>query len=69
MEISDQVEGLHWIAARADFIDLRRVAIHGWSYGGYMSLLGLVQRPDVFKVSPENCNDLLYCSVVTQGVG
>lgn len=35
VEIADQVEGLTWIAAKVDFIDLNRVAIHGWSYGRY----------------------------------
>ena len=35
MEIADQVEGLMWIASKVDFIDLNRVAIHGWSYGKY----------------------------------
>ena len=33
VEIEDQVEGLQWLAANMDFIDLSRVAIHGWSYG------------------------------------
>nr|XP_006824516.1 PREDICTED: dipeptidyl peptidase 9 [Saccoglossus kowalevskii] len=51
VEIDDQVEGLQWIANNTDFIDLNRVAIHGWSYGGYLSLMGLAQRPDVFKVA------------------
>ena len=27
-----------------------RVGIHGWSYGGYLSLMGLVQYPAEFKV-------------------
>ncbi|KAL5019615.1 hypothetical protein ScPMuIL_002507 [Solemya velum] len=51
VEIDDQVEGLQWLASRVDFIDLRRVAIHGWSYGGYLSLMGLAQRSDVFKLA------------------
>ena len=51
VEIEDQIEGLHWVAAKTGFIDLSRVAIHGWSYGGYMSLMGLAKRPDIFKVS------------------
>lgn len=50
-EIDDQVEGLQHLASQVDFIDINRVAIHGWSYGGYLSLMGLVQRPDVFKVA------------------
>ncbi|PVD36403.1 hypothetical protein C0Q70_03386 [Pomacea canaliculata] len=52
VEMDDQVEGLKWLAANTDFIDLNRVAIHGWSYGGYLALMGLAQRPDVFKVYP-----------------
>ncbi|XP_072889284.1 dipeptidyl peptidase 8-like isoform X2 [Hemitrygon akajei] len=51
VEIDDQVEGLHYLAAKYRFIDLERVAIHGWSYGGYLSLMGLVRRPDIFKVA------------------
>lgn len=30
---------------------MNRVGIFGWSYGGYMSLMGLAQRPDIFKVA------------------
>lgn len=50
MEIEDQVEGLHYIADKYKFVDLSRVAIHGWSYGGFLSLMGLVHKPDIFKV-------------------
>ncbi|XP_077968391.1 dipeptidyl peptidase 9-like [Styela clava] len=51
IEIEDQVEGLQKAAEIFDCIDLKRVAIHGWSYGGYLSLMGLAQRPDVFKMA------------------
>lgn len=50
-EIEDQVEGLQYLMSQTDFIDENRIAIHGWSYGGYLSLLGLAQRPDIFKVA------------------
>ncbi|XP_052268787.1 dipeptidyl peptidase 9-like [Dreissena polymorpha] len=50
-EIEDQVEGLQWLVSHVDFIDEDRIAVHGWSYGGYLSLMGLAQRPDIFKVS------------------
>uniref|UniRef100_A0A8D2LUP7 dipeptidyl-peptidase IV n=1 Tax=Varanus komodoensis TaxID=61221 RepID=A0A8D2LUP7_VARKO len=51
IEIADQVEGLQYLASRYEFIDLDRVGIHGWSYGGYLSLTALLQRPEIFKVA------------------
>ena len=51
VEISDQVEVLEWLAETTNYIDLTRVAIHGWSYGGYLSLMGLAQRPDIFRIA------------------
>ncbi|KAJ7311160.1 hypothetical protein JRQ81_006765 [Phrynocephalus forsythii] len=51
IEITDQVEGLQYLASRYEFIDLDRVGIHGWSYGGYLSLMALLQRPEIFKVA------------------
>lgn len=52
VEIEDQVEGLQFVAEKYGFIDLSRVAIHGWSYGGFLSLMGLIHKPQVFKVGP-----------------
>lgn len=51
VELSDQVEVLKLLSEKLGYIDLDRVALHGWSYGGYLSLMGLIQYPDVFKVS------------------
>ncbi|KAG8227172.1 hypothetical protein J437_LFUL008056 [Ladona fulva] len=51
VELSDQVEVLQWLCSRLGFIDPERIAIHGWSYGGYLSLLALVHHSDVFKVA------------------
>lgn len=51
VEIEDQVEGLQYVAEKFNFVDLSRVAIHGWSYGGFLSLMGLIQRPNVFKLA------------------
>ena len=50
MEVEDQVAGLEYIAKETRMIDLNRVGITGWSYGGYMSLMCLAKRPDVYKV-------------------
>jgi dipeptidyl-peptidase-4 len=48
LALEDQVEGLHATAALHGFLDLSRVAIRGWSYGGYLTLAALLRRPDVF---------------------
>lgn len=50
VELNDQVEVLSWLASQKSYLDLKRVAIHGWSYGGYLSLMGLVKFPNLFKV-------------------
>ncbi|MET9432533.1 prolyl oligopeptidase family serine peptidase [Streptomyces sp. NPDC006551] len=45
--LDDQVEALHALAKEFP-LDLGRVAIRGWSYGGYLAALGVLRRPDVF---------------------
>ncbi|WP_042376519.1 S9 family peptidase [Streptacidiphilus melanogenes] len=48
--LDDQVEALEALAA--DFpLDLRRVGIRGWSYGGYLAALAVLRRPDVFHAA------------------
>lgn len=49
VEIDDQVDGVKWLIAQG-ITDANRVGIHGYSYGGYMTLLGLLKAPDIFKV-------------------
>ncbi|KAH8340890.1 hypothetical protein KR059_009332 [Drosophila kikkawai] len=51
VELTDQVDALRILADQLGYIDMDRVAIHGWSYGGYLSLMGLVQYPKIFKVA------------------
>ena len=46
--LEDQVDGLHAAAEAHRWLDLSRVAIRGWSYGGYLTLAALLRRPDVF---------------------
>ncbi|CAM5601788.1 Dipeptidyl-peptidase-4 OS=Streptomyces albaduncus OX=68172 GN=FHS32_006789 PE=4 SV=1 [Streptomyces griseoloalbus] len=48
--LQDQVDALHALAG--DFpLDLDRVAIRGWSFGGYLAALAALRRPDVFHAA------------------
>ncbi|WP_309114541.1 prolyl oligopeptidase family serine peptidase [Saccharothrix sp.] len=46
--LEDQVDALQAVAAQEEDLDLTRVGIRGWSYGGYLSALAVLRRPDVF---------------------
>lgn len=48
--LQDQVDALQALAE--DFpLDLGRVAIRGWSFGGYLAALAALRRPDVFHAA------------------
>ncbi|MFJ3232865.1 prolyl oligopeptidase family serine peptidase [Streptomyces sp. NPDC086787] len=47
VSLDDQVEALQDLAKRYP-LDLSRVAIRGWSYGGWLAGLAVLRRPDVF---------------------
>ncbi len=49
--LEDQVDGLHAAAAAWPDFDLSRVAIRGWSFGGFLAALAVLRRPDVFHVA------------------
>ncbi|RBQ17993.1 S9 family peptidase [Spongiactinospora rosea] len=49
--LSDQVEGLREAALRFPDLDLTRVGIRGWSFGGYLAVLAVLRRPDVFHAA------------------
>jgi dipeptidyl-peptidase 4 len=46
--LEDQVDALREGAARFADLDTDRVAIRGWSFGGYLAALAVLRRPDVF---------------------
>ncbi|MDW5328849.1 S9 family peptidase [Plantactinospora sp. KLBMP9567] len=49
--LEDQVDGLREAARRYPQLDLTRVGIRGWSYGGYLAALAVLRRPDVFHAA------------------
>jgi dipeptidyl-peptidase-4 len=49
--LEDQIDGLLALAAEDDRLDLTRVAIRGWSFGGYLAALAVLRRPDVFHAA------------------
>nr|WSY49189.1 S9 family peptidase [Streptomyces sp. NBC_00886] len=49
--LDDQVTSLHETARLHPDLDLGRVAIRGWSFGGSLSLAAVLRRPDVFHAA------------------
>lgn len=49
--LEDQITALHGAAEQFADLDLARVGIHGWSFGGYLAALAVLDRPDVFHAA------------------
>lgn len=49
--LDDQVTALHEAARRYSDLDLSRVGIRGWSFGGSLAALAVLRRPDVFHAA------------------
>jgi dipeptidyl-peptidase-4 len=49
--LEDQVDALAAVAERNGDLDLAKVAIRGWSFGGYLAALAVLRRPDVFHAA------------------
>lgn len=49
--LQDQIDALASLGQAHPELDLSRVGISGWSFGGYMAALGVLKRPDVFKAA------------------
>jgi len=49
--LDDQIEALHAVARERGYLDLERVGIRGWSFGGYLAALAVLRRPDVFAAA------------------
>jgi dipeptidyl-peptidase-4 len=48
--LDDQVDGLKALGAKLPYLDLKRVGVFGWSFGGYLAALATLARGDVFAV-------------------
>ena len=48
--LEDQVAGLRALGEKYPELNLGRVGIYGWSFGGYFSAHAVMQRPDVYHV-------------------
>ena len=48
--LADQVAGLQALGRKYPELDLNRVGIYGWSFGGYFAAMAVMRRPDVFDV-------------------
>jgi dipeptidyl-peptidase-4 len=47
--LTDQVDALTALAEKHSDLDRQRVAIRGWSFGGWLSALAVLRRPDVYR--------------------
>lgn len=49
-EMADQMEGVKMLM-RLPYVDTDRIGVHGWSYGGFMTISLITNFPEVFKVA------------------
>jgi len=49
VEMEDQLTGVEFLKS-LPYIDGNRLAVHGWSFGGFMTTSLMLRQPDVFKV-------------------
>lgn len=50
-EMADQMAGINDLLERSSWIDRDRIGVHGWSYGGFMTISLFTNYPDIFKVA------------------
>jgi dipeptidyl-peptidase-4 len=49
VEMEDQMKGIEYLKSLS-YVDADRIGVHGWSFGGYMTITLMTNHPDVFKV-------------------
>lgn len=48
-ETNDQMKGIDFLK-ELEFVNMDKIGVHGWSYGGFLTSTLMVNHPDVFKV-------------------
>ena len=48
-EMRDQMQGVEFLRS-LPYVDTMRLGVHGWSFGGFMTISLMTNYPDVFKV-------------------
>lgn len=49
VEMADQMKGVEYLKS-LPYVDQEKIGVHGWSFGGFMTISLMVNHPDVFKV-------------------
>lgn len=49
-EMADQMKGIEFLKSQP-WVDADRIGVHGWSYGGFMTISLITNYPEVFKVA------------------
>ena len=50
VEMKDQVKGIEWLKS-FPWVDANRIGVHGWSYGGFMTISLITNYPDIYRVA------------------
>lgn len=50
IEIKDQLKGVEYLKS-LPYVDANRIAVHGWSFGGFMASSLLTRHPEIFKTA------------------
>ncbi len=48
LELEDQMQGINYLKS-LDYVDVDRIGVDGWSYGGFMTISLMLKNPGVFK--------------------
>jgi len=48
VEVDDQMKGIDFLTSKK-WIDSKRIGVHGWSYGGFMTISLMLKHPGIFK--------------------